>query len=121
MKISDKQIPFTYQESKRVFENNLSAREAAENINKNCGIKITSSTDYYSYFKYLMTGQGSCRMLSKFTQEYYLEQIKMDYSPEQFNKSLKAFFLLIKKFEGEKIGSKKSMRMIYKKYSKLIG
>jgi hypothetical protein len=56
MKISENVIPFTYQESKRVFENKLSVKEAAENINKNCGIKITSSADYYYYFKHLMTG-----------------------------------------------------------------
>lgn len=80
MKISENVIPFTYQESKRVFENKLSVKEAAENINKNCGIKITSSADYYYYyyyyFKHLMTGEGSCRVLRKFTQEHYLEQIE---------------------------------------------
>jgi hypothetical protein len=120
MKISENVIPFTYQESKRVFENKLSVKEAAENINKNCGIKITSSADYYYYFKHLMTGEGSCRLLNKFTQEYYLEQIEKDFGKEQLKKSLKAFYELIEKFEKENGSTKKSMRAIYEKYIVLV-
>lgn len=116
MKISDKLIPFTYTESKGVFENKLSLKEAAENIHNNCGIKITSALDYGYYFRYLMTGKGSCRILNKFTQRYYLEKIFQDYGIEQRQKSLKNFKKLIDKFEGEKVGSKKSMRAIYEKF-----
>lgn len=120
MKISEKHIPFTYQESKRVFVLNLSIKEAAENINKKCGIKITSATDYGYYFRYLITGEGSCRSLSKFAQEFYIKKICEDYDEKQFKKSLHHFKKLIEKFEGEKVGSKKSMRAIYEKYVALI-
>jgi hypothetical protein len=116
MKIEENLIPYTYQESKRVFENKLSAKEASENINLNCGIKITSSMDYYYYFKFLMTGEGSCRVLSKFTQEYYLAEIEKDYGKEQLKKSLKAFYQLVEKLEKGNGSTKKSMRAIYEKY-----
>lgn len=120
MSISEKHIPFTYEESKRVFENDLSIKEAAENINKKCDIKVTSATDYGYYFRYLMTGEGSCRSLSKFTQGFYLEKIYKDYDKEQFKKSLLHFKKLIEKFEGEKVGSKKAMRTIYEKYNQMV-
>lgn len=120
MKISEELIPFTYQESKRVLENELSSKEAAENIHMKCGIKINSCADYYYYFKYLMTGEGSCRMLSTFTQNYYLEKIYEEYDKEQFKKSLDAFYNLIVKFEKQNNSNKKSMRLIYNDFSKLV-
>lgn len=120
MKISELHIPYTYQESKRVFEQKLSVKEAAENIHKNCGIKINSCADYYYYFKYLITGDGSCRMLNAFTQNYYLEKIYGEYDKEQFKKSLNAFYNLIVKFEMQHNSNKKSMRSIYNNFSKLV-
>jgi len=117
-KIPASVIPYAYQETKRVFESNLPIKEAAENINKNCGIKINSAVDYGYYFKYLMTGTGSCRNLNSFTQEYFLKRILEDYGMQQQNKSLQAFWDLILKFEGEKVGYKKSMRIIFEKYNK---
>ena len=116
MKITENLIPYTYKESKRVFENDLSVKEAAENMNKNCGININSSADYYYYFKYLKTGEGSCRILSSFTQEFYLKTMYDEYGREQLKKSLRYFKQLIEKFEGDKVGSKKSMWAIYSKY-----
>ncbi len=82
MKIPEEAIPFTYEESKRAFKKQISTKEAAENINQKHGIKVTSASDYVHYFKYLMTGTGSCRSLSKFTQEYYLKRIGEDYGTE---------------------------------------
>lgn len=120
MAISKEHIPYTYQESKRVFEKDLPIKEAAKNIHKECGIKITSASDYCYYFRYLMTGAGSCRSLSSFTQGYYLIQIHQDYGNEQFKISLYHFKKLIEKFEGEKIGSKKSMNAIYENCCSLV-
>lgn len=120
MKISEKLIPYTYTESKRVFHKELSIKEATINIHKNCGIKISSASDYGYYFRYLMTGNGSCRSLSSFTQEYYLENILEDYGSKQFLKTLLHFKKLIEKFEGSKLGSKKSMNLIYEKYRRIL-
>ena len=117
MKIPENVILHTYKESKRVFESNLSFKEAAENIHKNCNVKITSALDYPYYFKFLMTSSGSCRILSRYTQEFYLKSIYEDYGKEQLKKSLVAFMKLIVKFEDGKEGSKKSMRAIYEKYN----
>ncbi len=120
MKISENLIPYTYKESKRVFENELSVKEAVENINKNCGIKINSCADYYYYFKYLITGEGSCRSLNKHTQKYYLQKIYGEYDNEQFKKSVSAFYSLIEKFERQNNSTKKSMRLIHEEFSKLV-
>lgn len=120
MKISEELIPFTYQESKRVFANELSSKEAAENIHLKCGIKINSCADYYYYFKYLITAEGTCRMLNKYTQKYYLQMIYKEYDNEQFRKSLSAFYNLIEKFERQNNSSKKSMRLIHAEFSKLV-
>ena len=79
MRIPEEAIPFSYEESKRAFENNTSVKDSAGNSNKKHGIKVTSASDYVYYFRYLMTGSGSCRSLSKFTQEYYLKRIAENY------------------------------------------
>lgn len=113
MKIPENLIPVTYQESKKVFENSLPIKQAAENINKKTGITINSCADYAYYFRYLMTGEGSCRSLSALTQKYYLLRIHEDYGKEQFIKSLNAFYDLIIKFEKQSNTTKKSMRKIF--------
>lgn len=120
MRIPENVIPYTYQESKRVFENNFPIKEAAENINKKYGIKITSCSDYCYYFRYLITSDGSCRILSSYTQEYYLKRIHEDYGKEQLAKSLNAFLQLIEKFEKQNNSIKPSMRKIYNKYLKFV-
>ena len=120
MKIPQERIPYTYQESKRIFENKLSVKEGAENIHTKCGIKLNSCGDYVYFFRYLMTGTGSCRSLSKYSQEYYLEMIYKDYGKEQLGKSLLAFYKLIEKFEQPNGSTKKSMRLIYEKFYLLV-
>ena len=117
MRIPEEAIPFTYEESKRAFEDKTSVKDAAEKINEKHGIKVTSASDYVHYFKYLMTGNGSCRSLSKFTQEYYLNKIKEDYGSEQFEKSLAAFKKLYEKLEKDNPGTKVAMRKIYEKFN----
>ncbi|WP_432671166.1 hypothetical protein [Flavobacterium sp. SM2513] len=67
-----------------------------------------------------MTGTGSCRALSTYSQEYYLEMIYKDYAKEQLEKSLKAFYKLIEKFEQSDGSTKKSMRLIYEKFCLLM-
>ena len=120
MKITESAISYTYIESKRVYENNLPFMEAAVSINKKCDIKITSAKDYPYYFKYLITGIGSCRILSRFNQEYYLKKIHEDYGTEQLKKSLTAFMQLIDRFEKQNRTTKNSMRIIFDKYSKFV-
>ena len=120
MKIAEHHIPYTYQESKRVFEDNLTVKEAADNIHKNCDIKINSCSDYVYYFRYLMTGMGSCRLLNSYTQDYYLKEIKKDYDKKQFTKSLEAFYKLLRRFEEQNNSNKKSMRSIHEKYTKQV-
>ena len=41
MRIPEESIPFTYEESKRAFENKTSVKDAAGNSNKKHGIKVT--------------------------------------------------------------------------------
>ncbi|HEY0046917.1 MAG TPA: hypothetical protein VGB44_09440 [Flavobacterium sp.] len=120
MKIAEEHIPYTYKESKRIYEQGLSTKEAAENIFNTCGIKIGSAKDYPYYFRYLMTGSGSCRSLSSFTQEYYLKHILNDYGRDQLEKSLKFFITLIIKFERKNNLPKKAMRQIYEKYFEML-
>ena len=120
MKIPNEAITDCYKYSKEAYENNLKSKDAAERIVSKHNLKLSLSKDYFNYFKYLITGTGSCRSLSSYTQGYYLENINEEYSKEQFVKSLAAFKKLIEKFEGDKVGSKKVMKAIYEKYSKLV-
>ncbi len=122
MTIPNEAIPDCYKFSKEAFENKLKSKDAAEKIHSKHQLKLSSSKDYFNYFKVLITGSGSCRSLSKFTQEYFLNNILEDYKNdnEQKKKTLLHFKKLIEKFEGDKVGSKKSMRVIYEKYIKLV-
>lgn len=120
MKIPKDAIPDCYKYSKEAFEGNLKSKDAAEKIHAKHHLKLSSSMDYFNYFKFLKTDSGTCRSLSLYTQEYFLKRIFEDYGKEQLKKSLVAFMKLIVKFEAGKEGSKKSMRVIYEKYNQLI-
>lgn len=120
MKIPNEVIPDAYKYAKQAFDENLLSNDFSNKLLSKHNIKMSSSKDYFYFYNYLMTGLGSCRILSSYTQEYFLKRIYEDYGKEQLQKCLKAFILLIAKFEGEKVGSKKSMRAIYDKYKKLV-
>jgi hypothetical protein len=120
MKISSELIPDCYIYSKQAFEGKISPNDARQKIHEELNINFGSAKDYYLYFNYLMTGNKPTWSLNRHTLGYFLGQIQEDYGDEQMKKSLLHFKKLIEKFEGKKVGSKKSMRAIYDKYMKLV-
>lgn len=120
MKISNEVIPDAYKFSKQVFENKLTLDEATLKLHITHNVNINSAKDYVYYFKYLMTGIGSCRSLSSYTQEFFLKKIHEDYGKERLVMSLLHFKILILMFEKQNNSTKVSMRKIYDKYIKLI-
>lgn len=120
MKIPNEVIPDCYKYSKQAFEGNITSDEAAKKIHNLHNLKLGSAKDYPILFKILITGEGSMWSLSSYCYEYFIKKIHEDYGNEQLKKSLNTFMRLIKKYEGEKVGSKKLMRAIYEKYLKLV-
>lgn len=121
-RIPNKVIPDCYKFSKQAFEGKITKEVARLKIHQELGIKFSSARDYYLYYNYLITGEKPTWSLNLFTLEYFLEHILIDNNDniEQKKKSLLYFKKLLEKFEGEKVGSRKSMRAIYEKYSKTI-
>lgn len=120
MKIPYEIIPSAYTSSKKVYENKLTHKEAKDYLYSNFKITYGSTGDYYIFFKYLINGEGSFRILNNTTMDYFLEHIFKDYGPEQLKKSLIAFLKLIEYYEGLNNSTSKSMRAIYEKYSQKI-
>ena len=121
MKIPNEVITDCYKYSKQAFEGKITPNDARQKIHEELKINFGSAKDYYLYFNYLMTGNRPTWSLNKFTLDYFLRNILEDYKDsEQMKKSLFHFKKLIEKFEGDKVGTKKSMRAIYEKYLKLF-
>jgi|GEM_PF-2297994 len=122
MKIPNEVIPYCYKFSKKAFEGKITKEIARLKIHEELGIKFSSARDYYLYYNYLITGEKPTWSLNVFTLEYFLEHILIDNKDniEQKKKSLLHFKKLIEKFEGEKKGSRKSMRAIYEKFNQLV-
>ena len=122
MKIPNSAIPKCYYYSKAAFKGKITSTEARKKIHETLGINFGSARDYYLYYNYLMTGIKPTWSLNKFTTEYFLKSILEDKnnSSEQKKNTLENFKKLIVKLEGEKVGSKKSMRNIYQNYSKFV-
>lgn len=121
-KIPNEVIKDCYNYSKKAFEGKISKEEARLKIHKELHINYGSAKDYYLYYSYLITGEKPTWSLNKYTLEYFLREILKDYDNdyEQKKKTLENFKKLIEKFEKGKVGSKKSMRAIYEKYSNSI-
>ena len=120
MKIPNEVIPDCYKYSKQAFEGKLTADEAAQKIHNLHDVKLGSAKDYPILLKILITGEGSMWNLSSYCQEYFIRKIYEDYGKEQLKKSLNAYMRLIKKYEGDNVGSKKLMRRIYEKYLEFV-
>ena len=119
MKISEHSIPDCYKYSKQAFEGRITENDATMKIHEKQDIKVGSAKDYPKLFKVLMTGEGTIWSLSSFTYGYFLESIYKDYGKDQLGKSLNTFMSLIKKYEGDNVGSKKKMRLVYEKWIQL--
>lgn len=119
MKIPNELIPDCYKYSKQAFDGIITQEEARLKIHKELDINFGSARDYYLYYSYLINGEKPTWSLNKFTLEYFLEHILKDNKDniEQKKKTLLHFKKLIEKLEGSKVGSRKSMRLIYEKYS----
>ena len=120
MKIPDTAIPECYKYAKQAFEGAITPNEARQRIHEELNINFGSARDYYLYYSYLITGDKPTWALNKFTLEHFLKTIlkENEGNHEQKKKSLLHFKKLIEKLEGTNNGSKKSMRVIYDKYSK---
>ncbi len=120
--IPNEAIPDCYKYAKEAFEGNITPEEARQKINENLSINFGSARDYFLYYSYLMTGIKPTWDLNKFTFEYFLKAIieNKENSIEQKRNSVYNFKKLIEKLERQRIGSKKSMNIIYEKYSKLV-
>lgn len=119
MKIPNEVIPDCYKFSKQAFEGKITKEEARLKIHKELDLNFGSARDYFLYYSYLINGEKPTWSLNLFTLEYFLQNILMDYKndSEQQKRTLLYFKKLIEKLEGSKVGSRKSMRLIYEKYS----
>ena len=122
MKIPNDVIPDCYTYAKQAFEGKITANDARQKIHDELNINYGSARDYYLYYSYLITGKKPTWGLNTYTTKYFLENILVDNKNdvEQKRKTLFHFKKLIEKFEKGKVGSKKSMNIIYEKYSVLI-
>ena len=119
MKIPKESIPDCYKYAKATFEGKITADEATLKLHEKHAIKVGSAKDYPKLFKVLITGDGSLWSLSSYTYDCFLDNIYKDYGKAQLGKSLTTFMQLIKKYEGDKVGSKRKMRLVYEKWIKL--
>ncbi|MFN4027241.1 MAG: hypothetical protein ACK4IZ_07345 [Flavobacterium sp.] len=120
MKIPKESIPDCYKYAKAAYDGKITADEATFKIHEKHGIKVGSAKDYPKLFKVLISGEGSLWGLSSYTYDCFLDSIYKDYGKVQLDKSLNTLMHLIKKYEGDKVGSKRKMRLVYEKYIKLV-
>ena len=120
MKIPNEAIPECYKYAKQAFDGKITFGDARQKIHEELKINFGSARDYYLYYNYLITGEKPTWGLNLFTMEYFLKKILEDENndSEQRKNSLFYFKALINKLEGEKIGSKKGLNVIYEKYRK---
>jgi len=113
-------IPDCYKYAKQAFDSKITVGDARQKIHEKLNINFGSAKDYYLYYSYLITGEKPTWGLNLFTMEYFLKEILEDENTdlEQIKNTFLYFKALINKLEGEKVGSKKGLNVIYEKYRK---
>lgn len=120
--IPNKAIPDCYKYAKQAFDGTIAIADARQKIHEELNINFGSAKDYYLYYSYLITGERPTWGLNSYTMEYFLKEILDDDNNDLKQKmnSLLHFKALIKKLEGEKVGSRKGLNVIYEKYRKSV-
>ncbi len=120
--IPNEVIKDCYKYAKQAFDGRITVGDTRQKIHEELNINFGSAKDYYLYYSYLITGQRPTWGLNNYTMEYFLKEILEDKHNdlEQKKNTLLHFKVLIKKLEGEKVGSRKGLNVIYEKYRNFV-
>ena len=90
MPITNEMVETAYLVAERVFAGELTRSEGKEKISTATGMKIGSANDYVTVFLDMMAGKEYHRTINSYATRYYLENIKIDFGVEAFNKAIEA-------------------------------
>jgi predicted HNH restriction endonuclease len=112
-------IEGTYQNSKLVFEGQLSKKEAAQNLT-DLGMKYNSAIINLNVFDELINGRLFKRTVSAPTFEYFLSKIESDFGEDALKNSLDALEKHIPYLEGTRSSKMNLVREIYQRYRSIL-
>lgn len=120
MKISNEHTHLAYIFSKKVFEGNLTSKEAVKNLVSVNNMNPNSAADYINNFRCMLEGRRFTRTQNGYSMEYFLENIFHDYGSTGLSRAICALRQHIEYYESIQKGNMKSMRKIYNKYSEML-
>lgn len=112
-------IESTYENSKLVFEGQISKKQAAQNLT-DLGMKYNSATINLGVFDNLINGRLFKRTVSAKTFEYFLNKIQVDFGNTFLEKSLDALEKHISYLESTRPSKMVLVREIYQRYLKFL-
>jgi hypothetical protein len=118
-KISSTQIAHAYEFSKKVYEGNMSSRDATSEL-MGIGVNQTSAQFYIYIYKHLIDGDEFKRTASAESFAYFLNRISQDNGLVQLKKSLIAFEKHIAYLQLHRKSRINSLEAVYEKIGKLL-
>ncbi|MBU3196001.1 hypothetical protein KPL26_04880 [Clostridium algidicarnis] len=112
MKITNEMTHRAYEIIKMVHCGNLTRNEAKYKIADETGMNAGSAGDYVTNFLAMMEGQRYTRTMNTYATRYLLENIRLEFGEEQFQKALEATKEHVKYYNGLKNGTLHSIQNI---------
>lgn len=118
-KITLNEISVAYELSKKLYQKDISQREAITKVNE-IGMNVGSAKMYFLIFESLMNGENFKRTINAPSFDYYLDKIYLDFGKIKLEKALSALNKHIKYFEDVQDSRMIKVRRIHEKYLKLL-
>lgn len=112
VKITNEMTHRAYEIIKMVYHGNLTRSEAKYKIADETGMNAGSAGDYVTNFLAMMDGQRYTRTMNTYATRYLLENIRLDFGEEQFQKALEATKEHVKYYNGLNNGTLNSIQNV---------
>jgi 5-methylcytosine-specific restriction enzyme A len=118
--IPNELVPLAYNLSKNVFFEEITTKQALENLCANDQMNENTAKNYFSKFKYLMNGEMFNMTMNAYSVEYFIENIFKDFGIEKLENALIALEKHIDYYEKKSSSNSKTNREIFEKYQKIM-
>lgn len=112
VKITNEMTHRAYEIIKMVYHGNLTRSEAKYKISDETGMNAGSAGDYVTNFLAMMDGQRYTRTMNTYATRYLLENIRLEFGEEQFQKALEATKEHVKYYNGLNNGTLHSIQNV---------
>lgn len=118
--ITHSQVHATYEIGKRIYSGEIDRTAALSDLESKHSMNSASAQFYISAFDYMLKGKATQKTINAYANNYYLENILIDYGPKQLASAIESLRGHVEYYEEKSNSNSKSIRSIIEKYEAIL-